>query len=87
MSTISDKLLCVIIVGAGFYGLTTVIECKLCGLYPVLVEIYLGPSSYGDLLDFTVNAGNVFNSWDDGNVGAAMLVTGVNRGKCLEFFN
>ena len=87
MSYVSDSSLRVIIVGAGFCGLTTAIECKLRGLHPIVVEAYPGPSSHGDLLDFTPNAGNVFNSWDDGKVGAAMLATSVNRAKYLEFYN
>jgi len=54
-----DHLSClglrVVIVGAGFAGLTAAIECKLRGLDPVLIKTYIGPSSHGDLLDFLRN--------------------------------
>ncbi|KAK3322787.1 salicylate hydroxylase [Apodospora peruviana] len=77
----------VVIVGAGFCGLTAAIECKLRGLHPILVEAYPGPSSHGDLLDFVRNAGRVFESWDGGKVGRRLMAAGVNAAKNLEFYN
>ncbi|KAF0324936.1 FAD binding domain protein [Colletotrichum asianum] len=77
----------VVIVGAGFCGLTAAIECKLRGMHPILVEAYPGASSHGDLLDFVRNAGRVFESWGGGKVGRALTAVGVNAAKYLEFFN
>jgi len=82
-----QKPLRVVIVGAGFAGLTAAIECKLRGMEPVVVEAYSGPSQMGDLLDFVRNAGRVFESWDNGNVARRMGATGVNKAKDLEFYN
>lgn len=87
MGSISENPLRVVIVGAGFCGLTVAIECKRRGMHPILVEAYSGPSTHGDLLDFVPNGGKVFYSWDDGRIGDAMFETGVNRGKNLEFYN
>lgn len=77
----------VVIVGAGFCGLTAAIECQLRGFHSILVEAYAGASSHGDLLDFVPNAGRVFMSWDNGRIGAQLMAAGVNRAKKLEFFN
>ena len=82
-----DSKLRVVIVGAGFCGLTAAIECQLRGMHPVLVEAYSGASSHGDLLDFTPNGGRVFDSWDKGRVGQRLMDAGVNNAKLLEFFN
>ncbi|OQE39262.1 hypothetical protein PENCOP_c007G08288 [Penicillium coprophilum] len=83
----TSKDLRVVIVGGGFAGLTAAIECKLRGMHPVLVEAYPGASSHGDLLDFVRNAGRVFESWDNGNVGRRLMAAGVNAAKYLEFYN
>lgn len=77
----------VVIVGAGFCGLTAAIECKIRGMHPILIEAYSGPSSHGDLLDFVPNAGRVFNSWDNQRIGKALLAVGVNRAETLDFYN
>ncbi|KAJ5780205.1 salicylate hydroxylase [Penicillium paradoxum] len=82
----SDQLR-VIVVGGGFCGLTAAIECKLRGMHPILIEAYPGPSNHGDLLDFTPNGGNVFESWANGRIGAALNASGVNAAKALEYYN
>ncbi|KAH8889176.1 salicylate hydroxylase [Thozetella sp. PMI_491] len=87
MESTASGPLRIVIVGAGFSGLTAAIESKLRGMHPILVETYPGPSTHGDLLDFTPNGGRVFNTWGNGRVGIDMYETGVNRGKFLEFFN
>ncbi|CAG9945196.1 unnamed protein product [Clonostachys rosea f. rosea IK726] len=87
MSPNVQEKLKVVIVGAGFCGLTAAIECQLRGMHPILVEAYPGASSHGDLLDFVPNAGRVFDSWDDGKVGEKLLAAGVNRAKTLDFYN
>lgn len=84
--TASDGLR-VVIVGAGFGGLTAAIECKLRGMHPILVEAYPGASSHGDLLDFVRNAGRVFESWGNGKVARRLTEVGVNAAKYLEFYN
>ncbi|KGO45071.1 Monooxygenase, FAD-binding [Penicillium expansum] len=83
----TSKDLRVVIVGGGFAGLTAAIECKLRGMHPILVEAYSGASSHGDLLDFVRNAGRVFESWDNGNVGRRLMAAGVNAAKYLEIYN
>ncbi|KAI1079802.1 salicylate hydroxylase [Whalleya microplaca] len=87
MASNSGEPLRVVIVGAGFCGLTAAIECKLRGMHPIIVEAYPGPSSHGDLLDFVPNAGRIFNTWDGGKVGKAMFDAGVNAAKTLDFYN
>lgn len=77
----------VVIVGAGFAGLTAAIECKIRGMHPILVEAYPGASSHGDLLDFVRNAGRVFESWEGGKVARRLAKVGVNSAKYLEFYN
>lgn len=83
----SSENLRVIIVGAGFCGLTAAIECKLRGMHPVLIEAYPGPSSHGDLLDFVTNGGLVFESWADGKIGQKLNASGVNNAKTLDYYN
>lgn len=83
----SQAPLRVVIVGAGFCGLTAAIECKLRGMHPILVELYPGPSSHGDLLDFVRNAGRVFESWAGGRVGRELAAVGVNAAKTMDFYN
>ncbi|KAJ5951847.1 Monooxygenase FAD-binding [Penicillium vulpinum] len=82
----SDNLR-IIVVGGGFCGLTAAIECKLRGMHSILVEAYSGASSHGDLLDFTPNGGNVFESWANGRIGAALNASGVNAAKSLDYYN
>ncbi|KAJ5661153.1 salicylate hydroxylase [Penicillium longicatenatum] len=77
----------IIIVGAGFCGLTAAIECKKRGMHPILIEAYAGPSSHGDLLDFVTNGGLVFESWDNGKVAQLLNDSGVNNAKTLDYFN
>ncbi|OQE29456.1 hypothetical protein PENSTE_c002G03703 [Penicillium steckii] len=87
MNRLSYPGLRVVIVGAGFAGLTAAIECKIRGLNPVLVETYPGPSSHGDLLDFVRNAGRVFESWGNGKVGRRLASVSPNAAKYLDFLN
>lgn len=77
----------VVIVGAGFCGLTAAIECKLRGLHPILVEAYSGPGTHGDLLDFVRNAGRIFEAWGGGKVAARLTAAGVNKAKSMRFYN
>ncbi|KAJ5382630.1 salicylate hydroxylase [Penicillium concentricum] len=87
MSPTAEKKLRVVIVGAGFCGLTAAIECQLRGMHPIIVEAYGGASSHGDLLDFVPNGGRIFDSWDNGRIGEMLLAAGVNRAKTLDFYN
>ncbi|EHY55034.1 hypothetical protein HRR83_005713 [Exophiala dermatitidis] len=77
----------VVIVGAGFCGLTAAIECKLKGMHPILVETYPTSRTQGDALDFLPNGGRIFNSWDNGRVGKRLLSICVNTCKYLDFLN
>ncbi|CAI0650982.1 unnamed protein product [Colletotrichum noveboracense] len=58
----------VIVVGAGFGGLSAAIECRLRGMKVTLIEIHI--------IDFFVNGGLVISRWDDGKVGQEILSIG-----------
>lgn len=56
----------VIIVGAGFGGLTAAIECHLNGHDVVLLEAVRELKPYGDIISFGNNAGRIFGHWSKG---------------------
>ncbi|KAF2652762.1 FAD/NAD(P)-binding domain-containing protein [Lophiostoma macrostomum CBS 122681] len=55
----------VIIVGAGFGGLTAAIECKRRGHDPVIYESFPELKILGDIISFGPNAGRIFYRWGD----------------------
>ena len=54
----------VIIVGAGFAGLTAAIECKRKGHTPIVLESFPELKILGDIISFGPNAGRIFKRWD-----------------------
>lgn len=53
----------VIIVGAGFAGLTAAIECDRKGHSVVLLESFPELKILGDIISFGANAGRIFQRW------------------------
>jgi 2-polyprenyl-6-methoxyphenol hydroxylase-like FAD-dependent oxidoreductase len=82
----SDKIR-VVIIGAGFCGLTAAIECKLRGMQPILVEKYPTSKDYGDVIDFFPNGGRIIQNWDNGRIGEKLLAVCINQGDVFEFLN
>ncbi|EXF82441.1 hypothetical protein CFIO01_01901 [Colletotrichum fioriniae PJ7] len=66
----------VIVVGAGFGGLSAAIECRLRGMKVTLIERYVDSNTRGDIIDFFVNGGLVISRWDEGKVGQEILSIG-----------
>ncbi|ORY09992.1 hypothetical protein BCR34DRAFT_588941 [Clohesyomyces aquaticus] len=62
----------VIIVGAGFGGLTAAIECKRQGHDPEIYESFPELKVLGDIISFGPNAGRIFHRWDNGKITRAM---------------
>ena len=83
----TSENLTVVIVGAGFCGLTAAIECKLNGLTPILLDAYPTSRYQGDVLDFMHNEGRHINAWDNGRVGEKLLKTGVHTAKTFDYYS
>ncbi|RYN82724.1 hypothetical protein AA0120_g9380 [Alternaria tenuissima] len=62
----------VIIIGAGFGGLTAAIECIRHGHTPVIYESFPSLKILGDIITFGPNAGRIFARWSDGRVARDM---------------
>lgn len=53
----------VLIIGAGFAGLTAAIECKRKGHHPLVLESFKELKQLGDIISFGSNAGRIFRRW------------------------
>ena len=53
----------VIVVGAGFAGLTAAIECFRHGHSPLVLESFPELKSLGDIISFSSNSGRIFQRW------------------------
>ena len=53
----------VIIIGAGFAGLTAAIECHRKGHTPIVLESFEELKILGDIISFGPNAGRIFERW------------------------
>ncbi|KAH8197231.1 hypothetical protein TruAng_008589 [Truncatella angustata] len=53
----------VVIVGAGFAGLTAAIECHRHGHSPIVVEKFPSLKPLGDIISFAPNAARIFQRW------------------------
>ncbi|KAF2122594.1 hypothetical protein BDV96DRAFT_593117 [Lophiotrema nucula] len=62
----------VIIVGAGFGGLTAGIECIRQGHTPVIYEAFPSLKILGDIISFGPNAGRIFHRWSNGDITRKM---------------
>ncbi|KAF2867754.1 hypothetical protein BDV95DRAFT_581685 [Massariosphaeria phaeospora] len=58
----------VIIVGAGFGGLTAAIECVKQGHTAVIYESFPSLKILGDIISFGPNAGRIFYRWSNGDI-------------------
>ncbi|KAF4957337.1 hypothetical protein FSARC_11336 [Fusarium sarcochroum] len=58
----------VIIVGAGFGGLTAAIECHRQGHHVEIYESFAELKVLGDIISFGSNAGRIFYRWSDGEI-------------------
>ncbi|KAK1766025.1 MAK1-like monooxygenase [Phialemonium atrogriseum] len=80
----SDKLR-VVIVGAGFGGLTAAIECRQRGMDVTILEIYPTSLAYGDIIDFFPNGGRIIESWENGRVGRDLMQICINQGDRFQY--
>lgn len=76
----------VVIVGAGFAGVTAAIECRLNGMHSILIEKYEDSIEYGDLIDFYPNAGIIIERWNNGAVAKKLLDICVRNAKSWEYY-
>lgn len=75
----------VIVVGAGFGGLTAAIECRLRGMDVSLVETYPTSLQYGDIIDFFPNGGRIIENWEDGRVARDLMKICINQADRLKY--
>jgi 2-polyprenyl-6-methoxyphenol hydroxylase-like FAD-dependent oxidoreductase len=69
----------VIIVGAGFGGLTAAIECYRQGHDPVIYESFPELKVLGDIISFGSNAGRIFRRWGvDGSITKKMRTLSID---------
>jgi 2-polyprenyl-6-methoxyphenol hydroxylase-like FAD-dependent oxidoreductase len=58
----------VIVVGAGFGGLTAAIECHRQGHDVEIYESFPELKTLGDIISFGANAGRIYHRWDNGRI-------------------
>lgn len=62
----------VIVIGAGFGGLTAAIECHRQGHDVEIYESFAELKVLGDIISFGANAGRIFHRWSDGDIVAKL---------------
>ncbi|TAQ87211.1 hypothetical protein B7494_g4460 [Chlorociboria aeruginascens] len=62
----------VIIVGAGFGGLTAAIECHRQGHDVEIYESFPELKTLGDIISFGANGGRIFHRWSNGEIAAKL---------------
>ena len=82
----TSKPFCVVIVGAGFGGLTAAIECRLRGMQVILVETYPTSEQYGDIIDFFPNGGKIIQKWAKGRVARQLMSICINQGDQFQYY-
>ncbi|KAM3506530.1 hypothetical protein MY11210_007522 [Beauveria gryllotalpidicola] len=75
----------VLIVGAGFGGLTAAIECRRRGMQVTLIETHPTSLAYGDIIDFFPNGGRIIEAWEGGRVGRDLMKVCINQGDRLQY--
>ncbi|KAJ5903589.1 hypothetical protein N7504_005972 [Penicillium tannophilum] len=68
----------VVIVGAGFGGLTAAIECHRQGHTVEIYESFPELKSLGDIISFGPNAGRIFSRWSDGAIAERLRPLSIN---------
>ncbi|PSN59451.1 FAD/NAD(P)-binding domain-containing protein [Corynespora cassiicola Philippines] len=68
----------VIVVGAGFGGLTAAIECIRQGHSPVIYESFPSLKILGDIISFGPNAGRIFYRWSKGEIAKKMRALSID---------
>lgn len=75
----------VVIVGAGFGGLTAAIECRKRGMTVTVIETYPTSQTFGDIIDFFPNGGRIIERWDKGRVGRDLMRICINQGDRFQY--
>lgn len=83
----ANQPLSIIVVGAGFGGLVTAIECQNNGMEVTLIERYTDTKNNGDIIDFFPNGGAIMSRWDNGRVSRKLINEGVHRCEFFEFYS
>ncbi|KAJ5621294.1 hypothetical protein N7528_006077 [Penicillium herquei] len=68
----------VVVVGAGFGGLTAAIECHRQGHTVEIYESFPELKSLGDIISFGPNAGRIFRRWSDGLIAERLRPLSIN---------
>ncbi|KAJ5750654.1 hypothetical protein N7533_007682 [Penicillium manginii] len=68
----------VIVVGAGFGGLTAAIECHRQGHDVEIYESFPELKSLGDIISFGPNAGRIFRRWSNGKIADRLKPLSIN---------
>ncbi|KAJ5730289.1 uncharacterized protein N7483_004797 [Penicillium malachiteum] len=68
----------VVVVGAGFGGLTAAIECHRQGHTVEVYESFPELKSLGDIISFGPNAGRIFRRWSDGLIAERLRPLSIN---------
>lgn len=68
----------VIVVGAGFGGLTAAIECHRQGHHVEIYESFPELKVLGDIISFGSNAGRIFYRWKDGEIAQRLRAVSIN---------
>ncbi|TVY73363.1 FAD-dependent monooxygenase roqM [Lachnellula suecica] len=62
----------VVVIGAGFGGLTAAIECHRQGHTAIIYESFPSLKILGDIISFGPNGGRIFHRWADGEITKKM---------------
>ncbi|KAK4187697.1 hypothetical protein QBC35DRAFT_220787 [Podospora australis] len=68
----------VIVVGAGFGGLTAAIECHRQGHDVSIYENFPALKTLGDIISFGANAGRIFTRWNDGEIARRLRALSID---------
>jgi 2-polyprenyl-6-methoxyphenol hydroxylase-like FAD-dependent oxidoreductase len=68
----------IIVVGAGFGGLTAAIEARRQGHDVEIYESFPELKVLGDIISFGSNAGRIFHRWEEGKVSKQLAAVSIN---------